>query len=124
MKVEDGSSRPVVPAPKLGRFEELVLLAAVNNGKDVTAGAIRETLFALVGARKATTVITTIDRLIDKGCMTKDLEDTPRPKKGGRRCRIHNVTPTGLAVVGRTYSIFNSLAISSGIAKSDDQKVA
>jgi DNA-binding PadR family transcriptional regulator len=112
--IETQTSAPVRPA-RLGRLEEIVLLAAMAIGLDATATAIGEKIKNSYGSRKPTTILTTIDRLVEKNCMTYGWEEQPSPRKGGRRCRLHNVTPLGVHSIGRSMTATSTLAEQAGI---------
>lgn len=86
------------------------MLAALNCGNDATTEAIRNVLLPSIGARRSQTILTTIERLRDKGCMTTQIEDKPRPIKGGRRLRRHAVTETGRFSVSEWMGFANDLA--------------
>ena len=93
-------------APKryLGEFEQLVLLAILQSGREANGLAVRKTLE--VEAERTVSkgaFYTTLDRLEEKGYLTWEL----REANGGRRKlpqRHFAVTPAGMEELKRTRS--------------------
>lgn len=101
----------------LGRFEESILLVAMICGPDATADMIKSKLDESIGSRALTSVVTTLDRLQDKGMLESMLEDSPSNRKGGRKRRLFKVTPSGMASAERSVSAMHRLAEQAGFGK-------
>jgi PadR family transcriptional regulator, regulatory protein PadR len=85
---------------RLGEFEMLVLLAVLRAGGEPYANRIREDLEANAGrAVTRGALYRTLDRLVDKGYLSWELEPSDVPDRGGHPMRRLFVTPDGRAAV-------------------------
>lgn len=109
----------------LGRFEEIVLLAAIACGPKATAGAILARLEQRLGVQRTpTTMMTTLDRLSKKGLMDSTIEGNATCKRGGRRRRLFDVTTSGRDSVSLSLNILNGLAKDAGLVDRDKERAA
>jgi DNA-binding PadR family transcriptional regulator len=85
-----------VPAPILGEFEQLVLLALVRLGPAAYGATVSEEIEQQTGRTVSVGAVhTTLDRLEEKGFVRSRLGD-PSPQRGGKRKRHYAVQPGGL----------------------------
>lgn len=105
------------PNPVLGRLEESILLAAMICGPQVTADVIKTKLDETIGERALTSVVTTLDRLMEKGMIESHAEAVPSNRKGGRKRRLFQVTPSGVASAERSFSTMHRLAQQAGVSR-------
>jgi DNA-binding PadR family transcriptional regulator len=101
----------------LGRLEETVLLAVLACGGDVTAEAVQDKLKDRIGSKSMTTVLTTLDRLTQKGFLDKGREDEPLMKRGGKRKCLYNATNDGRDNAYHSLSVTNDLAREAGLLR-------
>ena len=88
-----------MPAPSLGDFEQIVLLAILRVGEGAYGVPIRAEVAACTNRDPAPGALyTTLDRLVERGMVTSRLGD-PTPQRGGRAKRFFAVTAAGLAAV-------------------------
>jgi PadR family transcriptional regulator, regulatory protein PadR len=85
---------------RLGEFEMLVLLAVLRAGGEPYANRVREDLEANAG-RSVTrgALYRTLDRLVDKGYLSWELEPSDVPDRGGHPMRRLFVTAEGRTAV-------------------------
>jgi len=97
------------PAPTLGEFEQIVLLAILRLD-DTAYGATIRTEIANCTRREPTSgaLYTTLDRLEEKGLVRSQMGD-PTPERGGRAKRFFTVTKLGLSAVRDAQRSFQSL---------------
>jgi DNA-binding PadR family transcriptional regulator len=87
------------PAPTLGDFEQVVLLAILRVGENAYGVPIRAEIAACTDREPAPGALyTTLDRLEDKGFVISRLGD-PTPQRGGRAKRFFTVTASGVEAV-------------------------
>ncbi len=97
------------PAPSLGEFEQIALLAILRVGGDAYGVTIRSEIKARTGREPAPGALyTTLDRLEEKGLVASRLGD-PTPQRGGRPKRYFQVSPTGIEAVARAQRSYRSL---------------
>jgi PadR family transcriptional regulator PadR len=84
------------PAPYLGEFEQLVLLAVLQLGDEAYAVPLRRAIEE-AAARSVSrgALYTTLERLEAKGLLSSRMGE-PTAGRGGRRRRYHAVTSAGL----------------------------
>lgn len=84
------------PAPYLGEFEQLVLLAVLRLGDEAYAVPVRQAIEE-AAARSVSrgALYTTLERLEAKGLLSSRMGE-PTVERGGRARRYHAVTPAGL----------------------------
>ncbi len=82
----------------IGEFEQMVLLAMLQQGKQAYAIDIRRELERCAGRSVSRGALyRTFDRLEQKGYVEWDLEDgSPVPDRGGHPMRLFRVTEAGL----------------------------
>jgi PadR family transcriptional regulator len=98
------------PAPSLGEFEQLVLLALVRLGDDGYGVSIHQEI--LRRARREVSVAAvykTLDRLEQKGLAVSVLGE-PTPERGGRRRKFYRLRPAGLMALRQAYRAFTAMA--------------
>lgn len=85
-----------MPAPILGEFEQLVLLALLRLGADAYGAAVALEIEEQTGRGVSVSAVhTTLDRLEEKGFIRSRLGD-PTPQRGGKRKRHYDVQPAGI----------------------------
>jgi DNA-binding PadR family transcriptional regulator len=85
-----------MPAPILGEFEQLVLLALLRLGRDAYGAAVSLEIEEHTGRTVSVSAVhTTLDRLEEKGFIRSRLGD-PTPQRGGKRKRLYEVQPSGV----------------------------
>jgi DNA-binding PadR family transcriptional regulator len=94
----------------LGEFEQLVLLAVLQLSADAHAARVRDRISEAAG-RKVTrgALYATLDRLVAKGYLDWQVEDST-PERGGIPRRRFRVTEPGVAALRRSYSALRTLA--------------
>jgi DNA-binding PadR family transcriptional regulator len=82
--------------PALGNFEQIVLTAILQCGRDAYGVTIHRTVEDLSGSRSVAlgAVYATLDRLEDKGLIASWLSD-PTPERGGRAKRLYRLEQDG-----------------------------
>lgn len=109
----------------MGRFEEVVLLAAIACGPKATASAIQERLEQRLGVQRTpTTMMTTLDRLSKKGLLDSSMESAATCKRGGRRRRLFDVTSNGRDSVSLSVNIITGLAMDAGLVDEGKNRAA
>jgi predicted transcriptional regulator len=94
----------------LPKLEEMILLAVLKHGPDVTAGDVQAALSQAAGREQGFgAVFTTLDRLTDKKYV-KWKKGTPEERRGGRAPRLYTVTGTGQAVLISSLRTTHNLA--------------
>lgn len=84
------------PADSLGRFQQLVMLAALRLGDDAYGARIQEELESTAGRFVSiSTVYVTMERLEKKGFVESWLGE-PTPVRGGRSKRFYRLTEDGV----------------------------
>lgn len=87
---------------RLREFEELVLLSVLVAGEDAYGVSIQRILEQDVGRTVMLgPIYTALDRLHQKGLVRSEFGE-PSPVRGGRRKRLYELTPAGLAAVTET----------------------
>jgi DNA-binding PadR family transcriptional regulator len=83
-------------AQPIGQFEQLVMTAILQRGRDAYGVTIHQGVEALSGGQKVSlgAVYATLDRLEDKGLISSWLSD-PTPERGGRSKRCYRLQPQG-----------------------------
>jgi DNA-binding PadR family transcriptional regulator len=84
------------PQP-LGQFEQLVMTAVLQSGRDAYGVTIHRAAKKLSGGRMVSlgAVYATLDRLEDKGLVSSWLSD-PTPERGGRSKRCYQLKADGV----------------------------
>jgi len=98
------------PAPSLGEFEQLVLLALVRLGDDGYGVSIHQEI--LRRARREVSVAAvykTLDRLEQKGLAVSVLGE-PTPERGGRRKKYFRIQPAGRRVLKASLASIGRMA--------------
>ena len=92
-----------------GEFEMLLMLAVLRLGTDAYGVTIREELENET-SRTLTlgTVYKTLGRLEDKGYLRSRTSE-PIPSRGGRRKKLYELAPSGLAAIQRSLTDIRSL---------------
>lgn len=81
--------------PRLGEFEEVILLLVGILGEEAYAFKVAEEFESQSGrATSIGSVHSTLDRLTDKGFLTSEM-GKPTAERGGRRKRIYTITAAG-----------------------------
>jgi PadR family transcriptional regulator, regulatory protein PadR len=82
--------------PSVGQFEQLVMTAILQSGKEAYGVTIHASVEELSGARSVAlgAVYATLDRLEDKGLVSSWLSD-PTPERGGRSKRHYKLENDG-----------------------------
>ena len=85
----------------IGEFEQMVLLAMLQQGEKAYAIDVRRELERCAGRSVSRGALyRTFDRLEEKGYVEWELEDgSPVPDRGGHPMRLFRVTETGLDVL-------------------------
>ena len=84
---------------RLREFEELVLLSVLVAGDDAYGVSIQRILEGDAGRPVLLgPIYTALDRLSQKGLVVSELGE-PSPVRGGRRKRLYELTPAGMAAV-------------------------
>jgi DNA-binding PadR family transcriptional regulator len=96
-----------------GEFELLVMLAVLRLGSSAYGVTVREELERKT-SRTLTlgTVYKTLGRLEAKGYLGSRTSE-PTAKRGGRRKKLYQVTPSGLSII--RYSLADLLRLSQGL---------
>ena len=101
------------PAPSVGEFEHLLLLAVLQcqrDGTDAYTVPIRQLLIERTGRDVARGAVhTSLDRLEAKGLLTSAMGD-PVAVRGGRARRYYTVTPLGLVAVRQAQAAVQTLS--------------
>lgn len=97
------------PAPSLGEFEQIVLLAILRLDDNAYGVTIRAEIAACTEREPAPGALyTTLDRLQEKGLVTSRLGD-PTPQRGGRAKRFFTVTAAGVEAVTQAQRSYRRL---------------
>lgn len=99
----------------LGRFEECAVLAVMTCGPRSTAEDVRKAIEARVGDQRITTVVTTLDRLVEKGFLETAKEDAPTPRRGGRKRMLYSETQKGRCEIERSLCMLREMAQAAGV---------
>ena len=84
---------------RLREFEELVLLSVLVAGDDAYGVSIQRILESDAGRPVLLgPIYTALDRLSQKGLVRSEFSE-PSPTRGGRRKRLYELTPAGVAAV-------------------------
>jgi DNA-binding PadR family transcriptional regulator len=103
------------PAPVLGEFEQLVLLALVRLGPDAYGATIRREIEARTGRDLAiSAVYITLDRLEVKGLVRSRIGD-PTPQRGGRRRKHFVLLPPGRRAIAQACRAFGQMVEGLGL---------
>lgn len=97
-------------ADSLGEFEQLVLLAILQLGRDAHAARLREHI-EKEAARKVTrgALYATLDRLSAKELLSWEVEAST-PARGGIPRRRFLITPAGLETLRRSHAALRALS--------------
>ncbi len=88
--------------PKLGEFEQFVLLAILRLGENAYGTTVRQTLKDLVGRDVSIGALyATVERLKEKNLITSKQGD-PTPERGGRAKNYLQVTVVGRRLLARS----------------------
>jgi DNA-binding PadR family transcriptional regulator len=102
---------PSTPAPVLGEFEALMMMAALHltgRGAEANGSAIRAEIEARTGRPVPRgSIYVTLDRLEDKKLLTSRLAASPEP--GRRPKRLFRVTPAGVRAVRQAVATLTSM---------------
>ena len=83
----------------LTRTEEMLLLTVCKLQADASGMQIRKAVEAVTGKRYSIGgIYVPLDRLVRKGLL-QAYEQGPTSQRGGRRKRMYEITPTGLAAL-------------------------
>jgi len=94
----------------LGEFEQLVLLAVLQLGREARAAAVRGRIEEVAGRRVSRGALyATLDRLAGKGLLDWDLEDGGADR-GGVPHRRFRVTAAGREAVRHSTSVIRELS--------------
>ena len=94
---------------RLGRFEEIVLLALVRLRENAYGVPIRREIAERTGRDVSFgAVYTTLERLERKGYVSSRVGD-PTPERGGRAKRYFRVTPAGVRALRMTRTALTNL---------------
>lgn len=94
----------------IGEFEQLVLLAILQLRDEAHAADVRERIERDADRRVARGALyVTLDRLVDKGFLDWEVEEST-PARGGIPRRRFRVTEPGLEVLRRSYQAVRTLA--------------
>lgn len=97
-----------------GEFEILVLVAILRLKDGAYGVTIREELESETSRRLTLgTIYKTLGRLEDKGLLTSRVSE-PTAERGGRRKKLYEVTPTGMAAVRDSLADLRRLAAGLG----------
>jgi DNA-binding PadR family transcriptional regulator len=97
------------PAPALGEFEQVVLLAILRLGDTAYGVTIRREIAACTEREPAPGALyTTLDRLEGKALVSSKYGD-PTPERGGRAKRYFTVTARGVRAVARAQRAYQRL---------------
>jgi DNA-binding PadR family transcriptional regulator len=82
--------------PSVGQFEQIVMTAVLQCGRDAYGVTIHEAVERLSSPKSVAlgAVYATLDRLEDKGLVSSWLSD-PTPERGGRSKRHYQLEPDG-----------------------------
>jgi PadR family transcriptional regulator PadR len=99
----------MAPAPNLGEFEQLILLAILRLRDNAYGVTIRAELAARAGRTVAPGALyTALERLETKGLIASRMSD-PVPQRGGRAKRHVTVTDAGLKALTRALQAYERL---------------
>src|SRR5580704_1131023 len=97
------------PAPSLGEFEQIVLLAVLRLGDQAYGVTILGEIAEHTGRNPAPGALyTTLHRMEDKGLVTFR-DGAPTPERGGRAKRFVTVTREGRAALVAAQTAYRSL---------------
>jgi DNA-binding PadR family transcriptional regulator len=104
------TTRGETPAPILGEFEQIVMLALLRLGADAYGAAVC-TEIENRGRRgvSVSAVHTTLERLEQKGLVKSRIGD-PTPQRGGKRKRHYDVRAPGLRALQASYRSIRNMA--------------
>jgi DNA-binding PadR family transcriptional regulator len=86
----------MTPLDSIGRFQQLVMLAALRLGEDAYGARIQEELERVAGRSVAiSSIYVTMERLEKKDLVRSWLGD-PTPVRGGRAKRFYQLTEAGV----------------------------
>jgi len=98
------------PAPVLGEFEQMVMLALLRLGPDAYGAAVCGEIERRGGRDVSVSAVhTTLERLEHKGFVKSRVGD-PTPQRGGKRKRHFEVAPVGLKAVQASYRSIRNMA--------------
>jgi PadR family transcriptional regulator, regulatory protein PadR len=93
---------PMDGSGRLGRFEEIVLLALLRLGENAYGVPIRREIAERTGRDVSLgSVYTTLERLVRKGYVSSRMGD-PTPERGGRAKRYFQIEAPGLHALNQS----------------------
>jgi DNA-binding PadR family transcriptional regulator len=96
-------------SPRLGEFEQLILLAILRLGDNAYGVTIRAELSQRAGRGVAPGALyTALERLETKGLIRSRMSD-PTPQRGGRAKRQVRVTAAGMKALARSVQAYERL---------------
>ena len=99
-----------VPAPILGEFEQMVMLALLRLGPDAYGAVVCSEIEKRGGRGVSVSAVhTTLDRLEQKGLVKSRVGD-PTPQRGGKRKRHYEVAPSGMKALQASYRSLRNMA--------------
>jgi DNA-binding PadR family transcriptional regulator len=98
------------PAPALGEFEQIVLMALLRIGADAYGAAVVLEIEHRGGRTASLSAVhTTLERLEQKGLVRSRIGD-PTPQRGGKRKRHYEVSATGRRALQAAYRSIKNMA--------------
>ena len=98
------------PAPTLGEFEQIVMLALLRLGSDAYGAAVCAEIEKRSGRGVSVSAVhTTLDRLEQKGLVRSRVGD-PTPQRGGKRKRHFEVAALGMKALQASYRSIRNMA--------------
>ena len=98
------------PAPPLGEFEQIILLALLRLGTEAYGASVALEIEQQTGrAVSVSAVHTTLDRLERKGLL-RSWTGEPTAVRGGRRRKFYGLRPAGVAALRQSYRAVTSMA--------------
>lgn len=93
----------------LGEFEQILLLGLLQLGGKAHGVPLRGEIYRRTGRRvSAGAVFTAMERLEKRGLIDSALGE-PTSKRGGKRRRIYEIAPAGLAAIHRSLKTLDSM---------------
>jgi PadR family transcriptional regulator PadR len=98
------------PAPVLGEFEQIVMLALLRLGADAYGATVCAEIEQRGGRGVSVSAVhTTLERLEQKGLVKSRIGD-PTPQRGGKRKRHYEMAPLGMKSLQASYRSIRSMA--------------
>ena len=100
---------PSSPMALITRTEEMLLLTVCKLRDDAAGMQVRKAIEAVTGRRYSVGgIYVPLDRLVRKGLLRAN-EQGPTPQRGGRRKRMYEITPAGLAALREVRQVEKAL---------------